>query len=95
MRLQGMKRGIMEMADLIAITKADGPNKLIAEGARITYQNAIHLFPPAASGWKPQVVTCSAKENTGIAELWEIISDYEMTGRVIQDILRISEENRQ
>jgi len=79
--IQGMKRGIMEMADLVAITKADGPNKLTAEGARVTYQNAINLFPPAQSGWKPQVVTCSAKENRGIAELWKIISDYEMLVR--------------
>jgi len=79
--IQGMKRGIMEMADLIAITKADGSNKLIAEGARATYQNAINLFPPAPSGWKPQVVTCSAKENRGIAELWEIITDYESLTR--------------
>ena len=72
--LQGIKRGIMEMADLIAITKADGPNKLIAEGARVTYQNALHLFPPKPSGWKPQVLTCSALTNTGIKELWEIIT---------------------
>jgi len=79
--IQGMKRGIMEMADIIAITKADGPNKLIAEGARVTYQNAIHLFPPAPSGWNPQIVTCSAKENRGIAELWKIISDYERLTR--------------
>lgn len=79
--IQGMKRGIMEMADIIAITKADGPNKLTAEGARVTYQNAINLFPPAPSGWKPQVVTCSAKENRGIAELWAIISEYEKLTR--------------
>lgn len=79
--LQGMKRGIMEMADLIAITKADGSNQSIAEGARVTYQNAIHLFPPAPSGWRPQVVTCSARENRGITELWKIISDYEKMTR--------------
>jgi len=74
--LQGMKRGIMEMADLIAITKADGPNKLVADGARVLYQNAIHLFPPKPSGWRPRVVTCSALRNTGIEELWEIILEY-------------------
>ncbi len=74
--LQGIKRGIMEMADLIAITKADGDNKLIAENARVLFQNALHLFPKKSSGWVPQVQTCSAIYNTGIKELWEIIMEY-------------------
>lgn len=74
--LQGIKRGIMEMADLIAITKADGTNKLIADTTRISIQNALHLFPKKSSGWMPQVHTCSALSNTGIKELWEIIMEY-------------------
>src|SRR5664279_5028372 len=74
--LQGIKRGIMEMADLIAITKADGANKLFAENARVSFQNALHLFPKKSSGWVPQVHTCSAITNTGIKELWEIITVY-------------------
>lgn len=74
--LQGIKRGIMEMADLIAITKADGPNKIVAENARVLYQNALHLFPKKPSGWSPQVHICSAHLNTGIKEIWEIISNY-------------------
>ena len=74
--LQGIKRGIMEMADLIAITKADGLNKIIAENTRISFQNALHLFPKKSSGWIPQVLTCSARENTGIKELWDIINEY-------------------
>jgi LAO/AO transport system kinase len=74
--LQGIKRGIMEMADLIAITKADGANKLFAESARVSFQNALHLFPKKSSGWVPQVHTCSALTNTGIKELWEIITQY-------------------
>jgi LAO/AO transport system kinase len=74
--LQGIKRGIMEMADLIAITKADGPNKPVADGARITYQNALKLFTSRTPGWKPQVLTCSALENAGIRELWNIILQY-------------------
>src|SRR5512133_2403238 len=69
--IQGIKRGIMEMADMIAITKADGQNALNAEAARVLYQNAIHLFPPAPSGWKPRVVTCSARNQTGISVLWD------------------------
>jgi LAO/AO transport system kinase len=74
--LQGIKRGIMEIADLIAITKADGANKLLAENACVSFQNALHLFPKKSSGWVPQVHTCSALNNTGINELWEIITDY-------------------
>jgi LAO/AO transport system kinase len=77
--LQGMKRGIMEMADLVAITKADGANELNAESARISYRNAIHLFPPKPSGWKPGVITCSALNNLGIRELWDIILEYVKT----------------
>jgi LAO/AO transport system kinase len=74
--IQGIKRGIMEMADLIAITKADGDNVLVAQGAKVLYENALHLYPPTHSGWKPKVVTCSAKKNTGITELWEVINSY-------------------
>ena len=80
--LQGIKRGIMEMADAIAITKADGQNKIVADVARSSYQNALHLFPPKTSGWNPQVLTCSALENKGIKELWELIQSYvEITGK--------------
>lgn len=74
--IQGIKRGIMEMADLITITKADGENILTAQGAKVLYENALNLYPPAPSGWKPKVMTCSAKKNTGISELWQIIMDY-------------------
>jgi LAO/AO transport system kinase len=66
----------MEMADLIAITKADGPNKIVADNTRIAFQNALHLFPRKPSGWLPQVHTCSARNNTGIEELWRIIMEY-------------------
>jgi LAO/AO transport system kinase len=74
--LQGIKRGIMEIADMIVITKADGSNKLIAEGARMSFQNALRLMPSKASKWDPQVLTCSALENSGILELWEVILEY-------------------
>jgi LAO/AO transport system kinase len=74
--LQGIKRGIIEMADIIAITKADGPNEIAADNARISYQNALRLFPRSASGWKPKVLKCSAIRNTGIKELWETITEY-------------------
>jgi LAO/AO transport system kinase len=74
--LQGIKRGIIEMADAIAITKADGANRIAAEGARISFRNALHMYPVPPSGWEPQVMICSAIENTGIAELWDKIMEY-------------------
>jgi LAO/AO transport system kinase len=74
--LQGIKRGIMEMADLIAVTKADGSNILMAERTKVEFQTALHLFPPTASGWKPDVYTCSSVGNTGIEEIWQSINEY-------------------
>lgn len=74
--LQGIKRGIMEMADAIAVTKADGDNNMRAEGTKISFQNAINLFPATQSGWKPKVLTCSAIENRGIKELWDVVYEY-------------------
>jgi len=71
--LQGIKRGIMEMADLVAINKADGNNVEKAKMARIQYKNALHLFPAKDSGWDPQVLACSAWEKTGISEIWDTI----------------------
>ncbi len=74
--LQGIKRGIMEMADIIAITKADGSNRVAAEKTRILFQNAITFYPSHQSGWKPRVMVCSAYENKGIGELWKQINEY-------------------
>lgn len=74
--LQGIKRGIMEMADTITITKADGSNIQKAEMAKAEYRNALHLFPPAASGWEPRVLTCSSFEEKGIIDIWMTISEY-------------------
>jgi LAO/AO transport system kinase len=74
--LQGIKRGIMEMADLIAITKADGANIHKANIAKLEYLNALHLFPPTESKWKPDVVTCSAVEEIGVNCIWEKLSAY-------------------
>lgn len=74
--LQGIKRGIMEMADLVAITKADGANKHKADLAKVQIQNALMLFPLPESGRRPNVVTCSAVEGTGLSEIWSDIEDY-------------------
>ena len=74
--LQGIKRGIMEMADAITINKADGNNIEKAGLARVQYMNALHLFPAPDSGWKPKVLTCSAYMKTGISEIWDTINEY-------------------
>jgi LAO/AO transport system kinase len=74
--LQGIKRGIMEMADTIVINKADGNNVRKAEIARIEYKNALHLFPLSPSKWNPRVLTCSSLENRGITVVWETVRDY-------------------
>lgn len=75
--LQGIKKGIMEMADAIAITKADGDNVQKSELAKREYQNALNMFPPGENGWYPAVVTCSSLKKTGIQEIWDIIIRYE------------------
>ncbi len=74
--LQGIKKGIMEMADAIVINKADGDNLKKAKLAKREYENALHLFPPAKSGWIPRVDTCSSLYIEGIKEIWEIVLDY-------------------
>lgn len=75
--LQGIKKGIVEMADAIVITKADGSNASASEKARQAYQNALHLLAINDSNWFPKVLTCSAQENTGIVEVWRMIKEFE------------------
>ncbi len=75
--LQGIKRGIVEMADLIAINKSDGERAALAKSARKDYAQALHLFPAKESGWTPKAVTCSAQEKEGIAEIWQLILDFQ------------------
>lgn len=74
--LQGIKRGIMEMADGMVITKADGENIQKAKNARAEYARALHFFPPHESGWIPQVKVASAYNQTGITDSWEMITQY-------------------
>jgi len=74
--LQGIKKGIMEMADALAINKADGANQTVAQQAANEYRNALHLFPMSQSGWAIPVVTCSAQAKEGIMEIWEMIGQY-------------------
>jgi len=74
--LQGIKRGIMEMADMIAITKADGDNKTKALAAETEYRNALHLFPATNSGWQTKVLSCSALSLYGMDNLWQEIDHF-------------------
>ncbi|HEX8426558.1 methylmalonyl Co-A mutase-associated GTPase MeaB [Hymenobacter sp.] len=74
--LQGIKKGIMEMADAITITKADGDNETASRRARREYQNALHLFPLAPSAWAPVVTTSSALTGMGVPEVWALVEQY-------------------
>ncbi|MGI4835472.1 MAG: methylmalonyl Co-A mutase-associated GTPase MeaB [Janthinobacterium lividum] len=74
--LQGVKRGIMEMADALLITKADHGNEAAARRAARDYAGALHLFPPAASGWAVPVATCSAFSGQGLPEAWQLVETY-------------------
>jgi LAO/AO transport system kinase len=74
--LQGIKRGVMELVDLIAVNKADGENAAPAERARAEAEHALHYFPAAESGWTPRAVACSALTDAGIPELWECVLQY-------------------
>ena len=74
--LQGIKRGIIEMADALVINKADGDNILHAQKAKNQFSKALHLYPLAQNSWAPEVLTCSAIEGTGIEEIWQLILKY-------------------
>lgn len=75
--LQGIKKGIVEMADAIAVTKADGKNLQAAKAAQADLQTALHLQQPQPSGWIPRVMTCSAMEGKGLAEILAVIEKFQ------------------
>jgi LAO/AO transport system kinase len=74
--LQGIKRGIVEMADLVAVNKADGPNAEPARLAAQHYRSALHFFPKKENDWAPEVLTCSALDRTGLEEVWSVVQRY-------------------
>lgn len=74
--LQGIKKGIMEMADGIVITKADGDNLKRAKQAQADLNHALHLFQTGESGWRPKVIMTSAVEKTGVAETWQMVENF-------------------
>jgi len=74
--LQGIKRGIIEMADLLSVNKIDSSDEAEVRKAVREYKNALHLYPEPESGWSPRVVTCSALTGEGIPEIWDLIGEY-------------------
>lgn len=74
--LQGIKRGIMEMADLLIINKDDGPQAALTNQGRANMINALHLFPSRPDGWQVPVLTASAIENRGLKEIWSKVTEY-------------------
>lgn len=74
--LQGIKRGIVEMADMAVVNKADGDRISLARQTKRAYQNAMHLYPPKPHQWPAQVLTCSALEGQGISDLWQSIDNF-------------------
>ncbi len=74
--LQGIKKGVLELADSIVVNKADGDNKERAELARKQYEGALHMLKPIYKNWSPPVLTCSSLESTGLEEVWATILDY-------------------
>jgi LAO/AO transport system kinase len=74
--LQGIKKGIMELADALLINKADGDNKLRARAAKADYNRALHYLAPATEGWQTRAYTCSALTGEGIDEIWQVIQDF-------------------
>jgi len=75
--LQGIKRGILELVDAIAINKADGSQLERAQLAKADYESALHLFAPSAGGWSPPVLLCSAQTARGIPEVWDCVLQHE------------------
>ncbi len=74
--LQGIKRGILEMVDLLAINKADGDNVNRAERARREFENALHLFPASDDGWIPKTVVCSGLTGAGVPAVWDVVLEH-------------------
>ncbi|WP_312471871.1 methylmalonyl Co-A mutase-associated GTPase MeaB [Neobacillus sp.] len=79
--LQGMKKGIMELADAILVHKADGENKPKATQTRNEYNRILHFLQPATKGWETKAYTCSSRTQEGISEIWRVIQSFEQTGK--------------
>jgi LAO/AO transport system kinase len=79
--LQGMKKGIIELADSILVHKADGANKQKAEQTRKEYNRILHFLKPATKGWQTKAYTCSSINGEGIKEIWDVINAFSLQGK--------------
>jgi LAO/AO transport system kinase len=77
--LQGIKKGVIELADAIVVNKADGDNRLRAERAKVEYSRVVQYLHPFTPGWKPQALACSALESIGIESIWELVENFQTT----------------
>jgi LAO/AO transport system kinase len=91
--LQGIKKGILELADALVINKADGESLGLAKQAKQHYQNAMHLLRHEGQ-WIPQVKTCSALKNEGIAEVWDMILEFWQTSDAAGELQHAREAQR-
>lgn len=91
--LQGIKRGITELADIILVNKADGEMEGLAQIAKGQYQNALHYFSSLREGWEPKIATCSALKDTGIDDVWDILRLYQTT-RLSKGLLKETRNNQ-
>ena len=91
--LQGIKKGIVEMADAIAVTKADGDNLVAAEKLKLELAQVLHFLTAATAGWEPKVLTCSALQGNGIPEVWQSVERFraEMKGSGEWDARRMGQ----
>jgi LAO/AO transport system kinase len=85
--LQGIKKGILEVADTIVINKADGDNVARAERARREYETALHILTPGSAHWSPRVLTCSALKKTGLTEIWETVNQHRAALEAVGELL--------
>ena len=88
--LQGIKRGVMELAELVVVTKADGDLAPAANRAAADLRHALHLMRPLHAAWTPQVLLSSAIEGTGLAEVWEAVIEHRTTLRESGDLDRLA-----
>jgi len=77
--LQGIKKGVMEVADLIIVNKCDGDNQVMAEIARSMFKNALQIVKPKYSQWQALALTCSARDNMGIKNIWDVVDRFYAT----------------
>ena len=79
--LQGIKKGVVELADLVVVNKADGEMKTAATRSAADYQHALHLLRPATPNWQVQVRTCSALTGEGVVEIWDTVGEFRNADR--------------